>query len=118
MLDFSNLFLANIVELNFDGSTPTPRATLKIAVPPNFVTDDSIAAYDYEGAWANVIAPSLSQQTSEEAQRIIDSVFSTFLVGINNLDIGGDKTCAILAGETELCIFGGGYETFGCFRKL
>ena len=114
---FKSVF-SSIVELNYDNSTPTPRATLKIAVPPNFIPDTSLAAYDYEGAWANVIAPSLSQQVSEEALNLPNAVRPTFLVGINNLDIGGVKTCAILAGETELCIFGDGYETFDALGNV
>ena len=93
---FKSVF-SSIVELNYDNSTPTPRATLKIAVPPNFIPDTSLAAYDYEGAWANVIAPSLSQQVSEEALNLPNAVRPTFLVGINNLDIGGVK---------NLCYFG------------
>ena len=99
-------------ELDYPGSTPKDRATLKIAVPPNFVTDTSIAAYDYEGAWANVLSPSLSRASVEQAQFLPDSIPPGFLIGINNLDIGGVKTCAILASVTDDVIYGGGYPTF------
>ena len=117
---FAGLFASSMsrtVELDYPASTPKDRATLKIAVPPNFITDTSIAAYDYEGAWANVISPSLSRALVIEAQ-LRDSIPPGFLIGINNLDIGGVKTCAILGSVTDDVIYGGGYTTFTALGAL
>ena len=112
---FASAF-STTVEYDYPASTPSDRAVLKIAVPPNFVTDTSIAAYDYEGAWANVISPSLSRVLIQES--LFNGIPPGFLIGINNLDIGGVKTCAILGSVTQDVVYGGGYATFTALGAL
>ena len=105
---------SNFIELAYPASTPALGMIFKAAVPPQFITDTSIAAYDYEGAWANVISPPL-QEGLESA-----GFPASFLVGINNLDIGGVKTCAILGAASTDVIFSGGYENvdgFGAYAN-
>ena len=105
---------SNFVELDYPASTPTLGMIFKAAVPPQFITDTSIAAYDYEGAWANVISPPLLEDLENAGFP------ASFLVGINNLDIGGVKTCAILGAASSDVIFGGGYENvdgFGAYAN-
>ena len=97
---------SNFIELAYPASTPALGMIFKAAVPPQFITDTSIAAYDYEGAWANVISPPLLEGLESAGFP------ASFLVGINNLDIGGVKTCAILGAAASDVIFGGGYENF------
>ena len=83
--------------MDYPASTPAVGMIFKAAVPPNFITDTSIAAYDYEGAWANVISPPLLEGLENAGFP------ASFLVGINNLDIGGVKTCAILGAAASDC---------------
>ena len=94
---------SNFIELAYPASTPALGMIFKAAVPPQFITDTSIAAYDYEGAWANVISPPLLEGLESAGFP------ASFLVGINNLDIGGVKTCAILGATSNDVIFAGGY---------
>ena len=91
-------------ELAYPASTPALGMIFKAAVPPQFITDTSIAAYDYEGAWANVISPPLLNGIDTGTFPV------SFLVGINNLDIGGVKTCAILGAAALNVIYAGGYQ--------
>ena len=105
---------SSIIELNYPASTPALGMIFKAAVPPQFITDTSIAAYDYEGAWANVISPPLLEDLENAGFP------ASFLVGINNLDIGGVKTCAILGAASTDVIFAGGYENvdgFGAYAN-
>ena len=97
---------SSLIELNYPASTPALGMIFKAAVPPQFITDTSIAAYDYEGAWANVISPPLLDGLESAGFP------ASFLVGINNLDIGGVKTCAILGAAASDVMFGGGYANF------
>lgn len=97
---------SNFIMYDYPASTPALGMIFKAAVPPQFITDTSIAAYDYEGAWANVISPPLLEGLESAGFP------ASFLVGINNLDIGGVKTCAILGAASTDVIFGGGYENF------
>ena len=105
---------SNFLELNYPLSTPALGMIFKAAVPPQFITDTSIAAYDYEGAWANVISPPLLNGIDTGTFPV------SFLVGINNLDIGGVKTCAILGAAASDVIYAGGYENvdgFGAYAN-
>ena len=105
---------SSLIELNYPASTPALGMIFKAAVPPQFITDTSIAAYDYEGAWANVISPPLLDGLESAGFP------ASFLVGINNLDIGGVKTCAILGAAASDVIYAGGYENvdgFGAYAN-
>ena len=101
---------SEFLPLDYPASTPADGMIFKSAVPPNFITDTSIAAYDYEGAWANVISPAIT----EDYQDPLEGAFPlSFLVGINNLDIGGVKTCAILGAAADNTIYNSrGYVNF------
>ena len=100
---------STFTELAYLNSTPRDRMSFKVGVPPLWVTDNSIAAIDFDGAWANTISPSLGRSLIDPGP---DAFPTSFLVGINNLEIGGVKTCAVYGAATELVLYGGGYERF------
>jgi hypothetical protein len=81
------------------GSTP---AAIKTAIDDDFLIDDSVALYDFENAWANVIVPGLNQVT-------FDSFLNTFIVGFNNLTVDGVAQPAIYMGNFADCIYDNGF---------
>jgi len=75
---------------------------IKTAIDDDFLIDDSVALYDFENAWANVIVPGINQAT-------FASDLNTFIVGFNNLTVDGVAQPAIYVGNFNSCIYNNGY---------